>query len=63
MGEYHDKDYVVICDERSDSYGEIGIVTRRPGCDTDLVHVGPSVICVRPQDLRRVRPGDRVVQP
>ena len=59
-GEYHDKDLVVI-GEGSRHCGEIGKVETRYGCETDLVHLGCLVVMVEPHNLRRVRPGDRVV--
>ncbi len=57
-GEYHDKDLVVV--GKGSHSGEIGRVETRPGYETDLVHLGCLVVMIEPNNLRRVRPGDRV---
>lgn len=62
-GDYADGDIVVIGDERSERYGEVGVVeARHGGYDTDLVHLGCVVVCVEPKNIRRVRPGDMIVK-
>ena len=62
-GEYADKDIVVIIDPESRHYGEVGVVETYPGGDTDLVHLGGSAVLQFPHHIRRVRPGDRLIQP
>lgn len=62
-GEYYDKDYVVITDRQSINYGCVGTVERRPGFDTDFVHLGGVAAMVAPKHIRRVRPGDMILHP
>ena len=63
-GEYADKDIVVIIDPKSRHYGEVGVVEVRPGDGADVVHLGRGAAVLQfPQDIRRVRPGDRIIQP
>ena len=62
-GEYTDKDLVVVIDQRSLHYGAIGLVEKRSDQVTDLVHLGQGAATLQPRHIRRVRPGDRVVNP
>ena len=63
-GEYANKDFVVIGDEHSAHYGEIGVVEKRShaGYETDLVRIGCLAVCVDPKNIRRIRPGDMIVK-
>ena len=62
-GEYKDKDFVVITSRKSVNYGCVGTVERRPGYDTDFVHLGGVAAMVAPKHIRRVRPGDMILHP
>lgn len=60
-GAYHDGDFVVVCDPRAEYYGHIGKVeVRGGGFATDFFYMGMSVVCYEPQQMRRLRPGDRL---
>ena len=62
--DYYDQDFVVVTDRASAHFGEIGLVEIRAGFATDIVHTGGgSAVMVPLKGIRRVIPGDKVVNP